>query len=274
EITSQMDQQNMQTPTDKLIEFQDLIKSKSDLPQNIDKLLLLRFLSANENDTQKAEKMLRKNLKIRKKCPKLFQNRDVSSEIFERTRNVCQVFPMPKPTPEGYEIVIFRLKDKNPRNFVVKNVLRSNVTMLDAKFLSDQESVKGSFAVIDFTGFTFKHFLKTFTVLCGKFGKCYGKFVHQAAPWKPVRFHAIHCPAILQRFISIIGPSVRRNYMELANFHDDFEIVDEAIPKEYLPNEFGGSAGNIDDLHNDWIKVLESKREYILNDDNWKLGYN
>lgn len=202
--------------------------------------------------------MLRKNLKMRKKCPKLFKNRDVSSEVFQETREVCQVFPMPKVTSEGYEIVVFRLKDKNPRNFVAKNVLRSNVTMLDAKFLTDSEVIKGSIGVIDLTGFTFRHFVKAFS--CFSLQNTYGKFVHQAAPWKPIRFHAIHCPAILKRMISFVGPRVRSDYMEIANFHDDFEINDEAIPKEFLPNEFGGTAGSIDDIHNGWTKILESKR--------------
>lgn len=202
--------------------------------------------------------MLRKNLKIRKKCPTLFKNRDVSSDVFQETRKVCQVFPMPKATPESYEIVVFRLKDKNPRNFIAKNVLRSNVTMLDAKFLACNESIKGSIGVIDLTGFRFRHFIKAFSSFSMQ--NSYGKFVHQATPWKPIRVHVIHCPAILKRFMSLIGPRVRSNYMELMHFHDDFEIVDEAIPKEFLPNEFGGCAGDIDDIHNNWIKILESKR--------------
>lgn len=169
---------------------------------------------------------------------------------------------MPEATPDGYEIVIFRLKDKNPRNFIAKNVLRSNVTMLDAKFLTDIEVIKGSIAVIDLTGFTFRHFLKAFSSFSMQ--NSYGKFVHQAAPWKPVRVHAIHCPAILRRFMSFVGPRVRSNYMELFHFHNNFEIIDEAVPKEFLPNEFGGSAGNIDDIHENWIKILESKRFVVF----------
>lgn len=224
----------------------------------LEKVLLLRFLSVCDYDVDKAEKMLRKNLKFRKKCPKLFKNRDVSSDAFQETRKVTQVFPMPKATPEGYEIVVFRLKDKNPRNFITKNILRSNVTMLDAKFLTDDELIKGSIAVIDLSGFTFRHFVKAFS--CFSLQNSYGKFVHQAAPWKPARFHVVHCPAILKRWISFIGPRVRSNYMELANFHDNFEINDEAIPKEFLPNEFGGTAGTIDDIHSNWTKILESKR--------------
>lgn len=207
---------------------------------------------------EEAEKKLRKNLKFRKKCPKLFSNRDVLSDAFRDAQKVAQVFPMPKATPEGYEIVIFRLKDTNPRNFITKNILRSNVTMLDAKFLTDASSVTGAIGLIDLTGFTFKHFVKAFSNFSMQ--NYYGKFVHQAAPWKPIRFHAVHCPAILKRFMSFVGPRVRRDYMELANFHDNYEINDEALPKEFIPNEFGGTAGSIDDLHNDWLKVLESKR--------------
>lgn len=202
--------------------------------------------------------MLRKNLRRRKKCLKLFKNRDVLSDAFQEARKVCQVFPMPKATPDGLEIVVFRLKDKNPGNFIAKNILRSNVTMLDAKFLTDDELIKASIGVIDLSGFTFRHFIKAFR--CISMQNSYGKFVHQAAPWKPVRVHVIHCPAIVKRFMSIVGPRVRSDYMGMMIFHDDFEIVDEAVPKEFLPNEFGGSAGTIDDIHSNWTKVLDSKR--------------
>lgn len=223
-----------------------------------EKLFLLRFLNVCDYSVEKAEEMLRKNLKYRKKCPKLFRDRDVLSDAFKETQKVTQVFPMPKTTPCGYEIVIFRLKDTNPRNFVTKNVLRSNVTMLDAKFLTDNQPTNGSIGIIDLSGFTFWHFLKAFSNLSMQ--NSYGKFVHKAAPWKPIRFHIVHCPGFLKRAMSFFGPRVRDDYMELANFHDNFEIFDEAIPKDRLPNEFGGTAGNIDDIHDKWIKILESQR--------------
>lgn len=213
-------------------------------------------------DVEKAEKMLRKNLKFRKKCPKLFKSRDVSSDAFQETRKVTQVFPMRKTTPDGYEIVVFRLKDKNARNFNGKNVLRSNVTMLDANFLTREESVNGSIGVIDLSGFTFRHFVKAFKNMSMQ--NTYGKFVHQGAPWEPIRVHVIHCPGFVKRVVSFLGPRVRSNYMELMNFHDNYEINDDAIPKELLPNEFGGTAGNIDDIHDDWVKILESKRFVVF----------
>ncbi|XP_037049887.1 alpha-tocopherol transfer protein-like [Bradysia coprophila] len=244
-----MAQPNIQIHSKELKEFEDLIRTKSDLPQSIDKLLLLRFLNARSGDVEEAEKLLRKNLKFRKKCPKLFNNRDVSSDAFQEARKVAQVFRMPKVTPDGYEIVVFRLTDTNPRHFITKDILRSNVTMLDASFLTDADAVKGSIGLVDLTGFSFMHFLKAFSNL--SLQNWYGKFVHQAAPWKPIRVHAVHCPGVVKRFISFVGPRVRSNYMELLHFHDDYELNDEALPKEFIPNEFGGTAGSIDDLHND-----------------------
>lgn len=223
---------------------------------------MLRFLNVCGGDAVKSEQMLRKNLTLRKKCPKLFNNRDVLSDAFQSAHKVAQVFPMPKATPDGYEIVVFRLKDTNSHHFITKNILRSNVTMLDAKFLLDADTVKGAIGLIDLTGFSFKHFLKAFSNM--HMQNHYGKFVHQAAPWTPIRFHVVHCPALLKRFMSFIGPRLRRDYMDLAHFHDTYEINDEALTKEFLPNEFGGTAGSIDDIHRDWLQVLDSKRFAIF----------
>lgn len=223
-----------------------------------DKVLLLRYLHNCEFDVVKAENLLHKNLKFRKKCPALFKNRDVSNDAFQEIRKVCQVFPMPKSTPEGYEILIFRLVDSDPAKFVTKNALRSNVTMLDGKFLTDNELINGAMGFIDLNGFSFRHFLKAFSSF--SLQNTYGKFIHQGTPFKPVRVHVINYPSILKTCMSIIGPRVRRNYMEIVKFHDDVGAFTDAIPKEYLPNEFGGTAGSCDDIHNNWVKVLEGKR--------------
>lgn len=276
-----MAQQLIETYSKELKEFEDLIKTKSYLPQNIgednfvqflatlhknnfflEKALLLRFLNGCNYDLDKAVNLLHKNLKCRKKNPALFRNRDVSNDAFQETRKMCQVFPMPKATAEGYEILIFRLIDKDPGKFVPLNVIRTNVTTLDGKFLTDNELINGSLSVIDLSGFSFRHFLKNLTIY-PTFSN-YGKFIHQATPINPIRFHIVHCPPLWRRFISFIGPLVRRNYMELAKFHDDFGTIQDTISKELLPNEFGGTAGSIDEIHNNWVKVLESKRLVVI----------
>lgn len=222
-------------------------------------MLLLRFLNNCDFDLEKAENLLHKNLKSRKKCPALFESRDVTNAAYKETRKVVQVFPMPKLTPEGYEIIIFRLIEKDPDKFDLKNALRSNLTMLDAKFLTDTELTNGSIGLIDLNGFGFKHFWK-FMFCSPSLQSSYGKFVHQATPFKPIFVHAVHAPAIVKACMSIVGPLVRRNYNDLVKFKNDFAGIEDTIPKELIPNEFGGSAGFIDDIHDNWIKVLESKR--------------
>ena len=45
--------------------------------------------------------------------------------------------------------------------------------------------------------------------------------------------------------------------------------MDKVIPIEILPNELGGKAGPITDLHNAQIKCLEDNRDWFAEDEKY-----
>ena len=46
--------------------------------------------------------------------------------------------------------------------------------------------------------------------------------------------------------------------------HSNIETLYDYIPKELLPQEYGGSAGTIAQIMGDWEKKLLEYREYLL----------
>lgn len=49
--------------------------------------------------------------------------------------------------------------------------------------------------------------------------------------------------------------------------HSSMDTVDKFIPIEILPNELGGKAGPLMELHNAQIKKLESFRDWFLDEE-------
>lgn len=199
-------------------------------------------------------------MELRKKSPNIFQNRDVLDDDFQTTFKTMQIFPMPKNTSENHKISVFRLVDNNPDNYVYLNMCRMVVSMMDARFVTvdDNELINGEIGVIDMTGFGFKHFLKSATSISVM--RAYMKYVQEATPFKIIQNHFINCSPMMDKFISLVKPFMKKEIIDTMKFHTSLESLYDTLPRELLPNEFGGSAGNIDDFYDSWIKVIESKR--------------
>jgi hypothetical protein len=71
-----------QVVEDSLENFEAWISEQEELPKNIDKILLLRYLKASEFDVERAKKILTNGLHMRHKNPHIFTQRDpMSKEI-------------------------------------------------------------------------------------------------------------------------------------------------------------------------------------------------
>lgn len=61
---------------DLMEKFVEWIDNHEELPKNLDRILLVRYLKASEFDLEKAKSLLYKSLKIRTANPHIFTNRD------------------------------------------------------------------------------------------------------------------------------------------------------------------------------------------------------
>lgn len=70
----------------------------------------------------------------------------------------------------------------------------------------------------------------------------------------------------------LIKPFVKKELFDVMHFHTSgYESLHEFIPKEILPNEYGGSGGPIDNFYQTSLEHLHRNSDYLKNDDNWKL---
>jgi hypothetical protein len=72
--------------------------------------------------------------------------------------------------------------------------------------------------------------------------------------------HFINCSPIVSKLIDLIKPFMNKEVKESLHFHSRMETLYEKLPRELLPDELGGSSGAIDDIFEDWLKVIMTKR--------------
>lgn len=73
--------------------------------------------------------------------------------------------------------------------------------------------------------------------------------------------------------MGIIKPFLNKEVLESLKVHTTFESLHDYIPKELLPNEYGGDDYSLEEIHPQikaWLEEDE-RREYLLNDENWKI---
>lgn len=167
--------------------------------------------------------------------------------------------------------------------------------MLDARYvmLDGDKLADADILIFDLKKYTFRHFLHDASHPKTLF--LYFKYIQEAVPIATTAAHILNPSWVVDRFMSLIRPFLKKEVAESFQFHSrGIETLHKSVSKELLPNEYGGSLGPIDGLHQDWVKTFETKRlvdwqsllirtlkviakyfhfrDYLLNDNNWKIA--
>lgn len=199
-------------------------------------------------------------MEMRNKYPIIFEKRDLLSAELQQALNTFHLYDLPQKTSENHKVSVFRLANDDPQKFDFVHILRMASATLDGRFVrvDDGELIDGDFMVFDLKGFSFKHLVKCAANL--SLVSAYMKYVQEAVPLKMIGNHFINCSAALLKLVALIKPFMSKEVKESLHFHSSMETLYEKIPKEVLPNELGGSAGLIQELFDDWLKILMTKR--------------
>lgn len=76
----------------------------------------------------------------------------------------------------------------------------------------------------------------------------------------------------MMKLIALVRPFLRKELFDVMHFHSSgYETLYEYIPKNMLPNEYGGNAGKLDEIHKKSLELVERQKEYLKDDKNWQL---
>lgn len=141
-------------------------------------------------------------------------------------------------------------------------VLKMMLAMLDVRYIiSDGDNVISAddILVIDLSLYNFRHFLNGVKNI--KMIMLYFKYIQEAVPIPTRACHILNPSWVFDKFMALIRPALRKEVADMFQFHSKgSEDLHKYIPKEVLPEEYGGTQGSINDLHTDWMKIFESKR--------------
>lgn len=61
-------------------------------------------------------------------------------------------------------------------------------------------------------------------------------------------------------------------HLSQIHFHlPNSSTLDEFVPRDLLPNDYGGRAGFVADLKRDFVAQIHQHRDYLLDETRWRL---
>jgi len=243
----------------------------------LDNVLLERYLKVSDNKLPDAFELLKHGLEQRQKAPYLFTNRDLASKEIQTAFTTFQFCPLRKLTKEKYKITIIRFHKCDTSIYSTVDVIKTALMMFDANYTmydnGDDGLVEGEIFILDVVGFSFMQLLDV-TKNVGTF-RHYTSFLQEAAPVRLVCNHITNTSSVIDGLMKIVKPILSKEVSDLVYFHKyGSDTILNYIDKDVLPIDYGGTNGTIDEHYKDWLKLFETKRDYLLNDDTWKISPN
>ncbi|CAH1780554.1 unnamed protein product [Owenia fusiformis] len=258
--------------------LRDWVKQQPHLVCRLDTLFLLRFLRCAKFSQLKARKMLETFTSLMGKVPEWFKNIDTREESIQKVIDIGYCLPLPGVDDEGRSVILCRLGAFNPDDKDLSPAVLVRTCMAIWEWILSQEHacVNGVITIMDFTGFTLKHF----TFWGVETIKKTTLFQQKHFPARSKGTHYYNTSAIFERILSIMKTVHSNKMMDRVHLHgSNLETLYETVPMrmlptEYLPDDYTGpNAGSIKDYAVEVRKQYtdDKIRDFILYDssDKW-----
>lgn len=166
-----------------------------------------------------------------------------------------------KATAENYKCCIMRLTDSNTEGFSFDSLIKAFFMVADVRLVSSDPDpnnlADGEVPIFDMKHVSIWHLLKvTLSTL-----KLYFKYTQEAHPVRVQQIHIYNCTSFINRIMALIKPFLKPEVAARFQFHTPgSETLFNFIPREMIPDEYGGSAGPLNVMKDFWTKKFAERR--------------
>lgn len=167
---------------------------------------------------------------------------------------------------------MIRLIDFNPSNIIIDDALTVFTMVYDTTVVTidqDGQLANGEIVIFDLKGLSAMHLARMGLSTL----RCFVKYMIDAHPIRITQVHLLNTNTMLDKLMTMLKPILGSKAAKFIHFHQPGSTtLYDFVSKGVLPYEFGGTVGPIDTPKWYWIHRTEDHRDYLLDDDRWKLG--
>ncbi|CAH0595194.1 unnamed protein product [Chrysodeixis includens] len=252
--------ENVNTRDQDLAAIKDWLKKQPHLPDEWEDRCLLTFLRGCNFSLEKCKRKLDMYFTMRAACPEFFTNRDITRPELMDLMSRAQGPTMPGLTPAGRRVTICRGLDKNLDTHQLNDAFKIAMMIGDVRLMEEIEGVAGDVYILDASIVAPSHLGKISPSALKKFFIC----VQEAYPVKLKEVHVVNSTPLIDTLFNIIKPFLKEKMRNRIHFHSDYKALHEYVPKELLPEEYGGTSCALNEINLAWVKKLEEYKDWFL----------
>ncbi|XP_050075280.1 alpha-tocopherol transfer protein-like [Anopheles maculipalpis] len=245
------------------------LSTQEHLPQLQDHEIAL-FLHANYGNEEATQRTIENYYTLRTSHRECFTDRDVFNDALQTALRIMMFTTLPGETKEGYKMVYTRLLITDASEFNHPQILKLMTMCLDL-WVKLEGNANGHIMLTDMQGMHLGHMTK----LNMGASKKHMFYVQEALPIRLKQIHFVNVVPFMNRIMFLMRPFLRKDVQEMINMHVDIDTLRKVVPVESLPNEYGGTAGTFQELHesfkdklyanSNWFRSMESR--YLVDEE-------
>lgn len=210
---------------------------------------------------------------VRTHAPEFFSARDPKSNVVQKALNLQRVVIYPGTTPEGYKVISTQLIDFDPSNYSFNESFKAYMLTSDIWQL-EEGTCNGVLMLVDMEGMAFGHMAKFSLPGFRKFFY----YLQEAMPIRLKGLHFINVVPFMDKIMAMIKPFMKKELMEMLHLHtESIDSLYKFIPQNMLPCNYPSGKNQtfkLEDLHAEYKKKIADNRDWILNEETWRVNEN
>ncbi|XP_074039732.1 alpha-tocopherol transfer protein-like [Leptinotarsa decemlineata] len=193
--------------------------------------------------------------KVHTKYPEIFQRLMPGSEEYNKCKKLTTTIVMPKLTQDLCRITIFIPDDPNGEatdgiTYEVLPLMQAEIRIRSVDFFVS------NYLIIDLKHFHFGFISKFSPSIVYKLMD-----ILLSTTSRIKNVHLVNVPPLIEQVKMLLKPIIPKKLFERIRTHENFESLQECIPKEYLPLDFGGTEPSISEIEKRWYEKIESQEK-------------
>ncbi|XP_023295375.2 alpha-tocopherol transfer protein-like [Lucilia cuprina] len=251
-----------------LADFKAWIEQQPHLKARTTDQFLIAFLRGCKYSLEKAKLKLDNYYALKEKYPDFLKRPNFDDEKFRKLLKMGIILYLPTPlTESGPRVVLVRNGAFDPSEFSFSEVAQYRQLMQDITLVEDDVAVVGGLVfIMDFADVSAAHL---FQASPGAMRKV-SQYSEQAIPLRIKASHFIDTPSGFEPVFNLIKPIMPEKIQKRMFVHGSKrEELFKIIPKEILPEEYGGLNGSLQNLIDKWEEKILSYRDYFKEDEQY-----
>ncbi|XP_063219070.1 clavesin-2 [Bacillus rossius redtenbacheri] len=240
--------------------IKDWLSKQPHLPHFDDDGRIMTFLRGCKFSLEKTKRKLDMYFTMRAAIPEFFTNRDVNRPELQEILKIVRIPPLPGLTLEGRRVIVMQAANKDVLHPNVADGMKLVLMIGDIRLREEVTGVAGDVYILDASVATPAHFAKFTPTIVKKFLVC----VQEAYPVKLKEVHVVNVSPLVDTIINFAKPFLKEKIRKRIFVHPDgYESLYQYVPKDILPEEYGGYAGPLDAIHEKWVKKMEEYTDWF-----------